>query len=216
MCFISFLIGNQYPVAEFYAGLMHATFDVEVGHELQECMVQDENLTETWDHALKHLSKGKKDKWEKELGQAIKATFDNMDACAENPKIATFGPKLEAWWVDFWSQPDALEIVEHNFKEEWLKVSLEVLAMRTKWEFGYYHAAGKTFGHFWNNLIGKPDWSDHQDTKMVTYEPVNASAKGGAVAKLQGNSLKFLGFDFTQKLEACITPDEVEFVVMDA
>ena len=45
MGFLSFLVGNNYEVAEFYSGLMHTTFGVEVFHELQDCMVQDKHLT---------------------------------------------------------------------------------------------------------------------------------------------------------------------------
>ncbi len=54
-----------------------------------------------------------------------------------------------------------MAIVEENYQEHWVKVSWEVIAMRTQWEFGYYHGAGKSFGRFWDILIGAPDWTDH-------------------------------------------------------
>lgn len=144
-----------------------------------------------------------------------------MDECAKNPKLATFGPKLESWWVDFWTQPDAMTILEENYKEHWGKVIWEVTAMRTKWELGYYHGAGKSFGRFWNTLIGRPDWSDHQDSyviEAIVAEPVVESDRSTdkAVAMIQSHALKTMGMDYVEKLTECIIPDPVEYAVFDA
>ena len=113
--FLSFLKGNRNEVADFYAGLILTTFDLNVRHELQECMVIDHELTLTWDKAIKELSHNQQESWEKHFKLAMKLSPHDMDKCSELGKIAVVGGQLENWWTTFWSQPGAQDLIQENF-----------------------------------------------------------------------------------------------------
>ena len=49
MDFFSFLAGTQNEVAEFYAGMIQSTFEIDIRKDLQACMVDDKDLAKLWD-----------------------------------------------------------------------------------------------------------------------------------------------------------------------
>ena len=50
---------TRYAIADFYAGIVSSTFDMNVRTELQECMVRDDELVDLWDQAISHLANGR-------------------------------------------------------------------------------------------------------------------------------------------------------------
>ena len=56
MEFFSFLSGNNNEVADFYAGMIKTTFDLDIRRDLQACMVRDDELTKLWDMTIEELA----------------------------------------------------------------------------------------------------------------------------------------------------------------
>ena len=159
MDFISFVTGTQNEVAEFYAGMIMTTFDLDIRKDLQACMVHDRSLAKLWDTTIKELSSDDDDdKWEEHFEMALNLSPQDMEACGKIDKVAVAGQQLENWWSNFWDQEDADAISEANFEANEGKGIMDILKLRADWELGYYYDAGKRFGEFWNILIGKPEW----------------------------------------------------------
>ena len=158
MEFFSFLTGNNSEVADFYAGMIKTTFDLDIRKDLQACMVRDDDLTKVWDMAIEELATDKEEAWEEHFEMAIKLSPHDMVKCGKIGKVAIAGKQLGIWWETFWEQEDADEILKENFKNHQGKSMFNVAATRMDWEFGYYFHAGKRFGSLWNTLIGKPEW----------------------------------------------------------
>ena len=102
-----FLSGQRNEVAEFYSGLIYTTFDLNVRHELNECMENDHKLTVEWDKAIKNLAQDNQESWEKHFKLAMKLSPHDMEKCGEIGKLAIVGGQLEHWWSTFWSQEGA-------------------------------------------------------------------------------------------------------------
>jgi len=153
----------RYEVADFYAGLIFSTLDIEVRQDLQDCMVTDHELVQVWDKAIRDISHGREERWERHFQMALDVSPHDLEACSSNGKLRTVGRQIDTWWDSFWSQEDASEILEFNYREHPFKVGHQVGAMRIDWELGYYYDAGKRFGNVWNLLIGKPEWQQPEE-----------------------------------------------------
>ena len=62
---------TSYPVADFYAGIVNSTFQLDARDELQNCMVPDQDLTALWDTTVENWTWGKESKWQKGMGEAL-------------------------------------------------------------------------------------------------------------------------------------------------
>ena len=101
-------------VAEFYSGLIYSTLDIELHHDLKNCMVADHELLQVWDKAINELANGKIDRWEEHFQMALEMSPQDFEMCGSNGKLRTVGRQIETWWELFWSQEDADEILEFN------------------------------------------------------------------------------------------------------
>ena len=143
MEFLHFLGGERNEVADFYAGMIYSTYDLNVRHELQECMKTDHKLTTTWDKAIRELAHDKQESWEKHFKLAMKLSPHDMEECGEIGKIAVVGGQLEHWWTTFWSQDDAQELLMENFERHPMRNIFHVKSTYLGWEHGYSWDAGK-------------------------------------------------------------------------
>ena len=116
MDFFSFVAGTKIEVADFYAGMIQTSFDLDIRKDLQACMVHDKELTKVWDMAIEELATDQKDAWEEHFDLAIRLSPHDMDACSKLGKVAVAGQQLEKWWVTFWDQADAEDILESNLE----------------------------------------------------------------------------------------------------
>ena len=151
--FAGFLSGERNEVADFYSGLIYTTFDLNVRHELNECMVNDHKLAVEWDKAIKDLANDNQESWEKHFKLAMKLSPHDMEDCSEIGKLAVVGGQLENWWTTFWSQEGAQDLIEENFMKRPMKNKMHVAATYFDWTHGYAWDAGKQFGRFWHAMI---------------------------------------------------------------
>lgn len=90
MDFFSFLSGSQNEVADFYAGMIKASFDIDIRKDLQACMVRDQDLTKLWDLTIEELATDQ-DKWEEHFDLALRLSPHDMEACSKLGKVAVAG-----------------------------------------------------------------------------------------------------------------------------
>ena len=178
MDFFSFLAGTQNEVADFYAGMIKTTFDLDIRKDLQACMVEDKELAKLWDKTIEELATDQ-DVWEEHFGLALKLSPHDLDACGKIPKVAVAGKQLQMWWENFWMQEGADDTCTENFEKNQGKSIANIMALRADWELGYYYDAGKRFGKLWNILIGKPQWHFEQPEAMSKAAPVDSAYFNG-------------------------------------
>ena len=199
MEFFSFLSNHTNEVADFYAGMIKTTFDLDIRKDLQACMVRDSDLTKVWDMAIDDLDSGDDEAFDTHFQLALELSPHDLEACGKIPKVAIAGKQLEAWWEDFWVQGDADDKLVCNLEDNWGKVVLQVTTTQMDWELGYYYDAGKRFGKLSNILIGKPNWQE------IAAEPTTVAPNGKALAIFDGATLAWLfDDDQTKTLESCI------------
>ena len=153
----------HYAVADFYAGIVASTFDVNVRSELHECMAKDEGLERLWDQALTHLSQGREEKWKASFREARERSANDLAECGKySDDLHMLGYQLVNWWETFWGQGEevALDIIQKNRATNKGALFKQVVSMRFNWETGYAFDAGKRLGNFWKILIGEPVWSN--------------------------------------------------------
>ena len=109
--------------------------------------------------AIEHLVKGESAEYSKASDEANKLSIPVTAPCKENGKYAIASAEMQAWFSDFFSQEDALEIMDKNVQEHYGKVSWEVLKMSIQFNLGSYYRAGANYGRFWKDLMGEPTWS---------------------------------------------------------
>lgn len=88
---MNIFLEQRNEVADFYAGLVANTFDLDIKEDLQECMVRDENLVGLWDEAITALSTGDMDDWKVLYGKAHSLSFENVGDCNSNGKLRAAG-----------------------------------------------------------------------------------------------------------------------------
>ena len=111
-----------------------------------------------WSQAIDALSPYDDFTWNKYFAAIQKLDEFNWAACVRDDKnISALSNKTSAWWIDFWSQEGAKEILEKNAKEHEAELGLTVVSLQTNWHSGKYKEAGKNYGAFWSILIGAPD-----------------------------------------------------------
>ena len=213
MDFFSFLAGTQNEVAEFYAGMIQSTFEIDIRKDLQACMVDDKDLAKLWDQTIDEIWNGQ-EVWEKHFELALDLSPHDMTACAKLPKVAIAGKQLQMWWETFWAQEDADNICDSNYSKNYNKSNANIVAVRFDWELGYYYDAGKRFGKFWNVLMGKPQWEFDDQLEQVAFDAVPADTSyfnGNTMAIFQGKALAYLfNEDLTEQLETCLVYDPIE------
>ena len=116
MDFFSFLAGTQNEVADFYAGMIKTTFDLDIRKDLQACMVEDKELAKLWDKTIEELATDQ-DVWEEHFGLALELSPHDLDACGKIPKVAVAGKQLQLWWENFWMQEGADDTCTENFEK---------------------------------------------------------------------------------------------------
>ena len=217
MDFFSFLAGTQNEVADFYAGMIKTTFDLDIRKDLQACMVEDKELAKLWDKTIEELATDQ-DVWEEHFGLALELSPHDLDACGKIPKVAVAGKQLQLWWENFWMQEGADDTCTENFEKNQGKSIANIMALRADWELGYYYDAGKRFGKLWNILIGKPQWHFEQPEAMSKAAPVDSAYfNGNAMAIFSGKALAYLfDEDLTEQIEECLIYDPIEVEMMAA
>ena len=202
-------------LAEFYSGFYGRAMGVHIGHELKECMGSDDEALFMWGKALEHLSRDERDEFKEASGKAKELSEPLFANCHTNGKFTIVENEMGQWFYDFWTQPDAIEIMMENIERHPIKVKLDVLAMRLSWALGLYHQAGTSYGRFWRHLMGEPGWNANLNSDKM--RPQKKIDQESAAAILQANGLKVLtGDDFVKDIQECVLPDPVEYEVYDA
>lgn len=184
-------------------------------HDLKSCMSEDDEALYMWGKTLEHLARGEEELFQKTSGEAKQLSDPLFEACKESGKYAIVNQELSQWFVDFWTQPDAIDQMMGNIEAHPMRVKLSVLGARVAWALGWYYPAGKAYGKFWRHLMGTPEWN--ADLSSTKVHPIKSSDKAEAAAILNSNSFYALtGQDFRKEIQACVIPDALEFEVLDA
>lgn len=158
-------------IAEFYAGITQATFELDVREDLNSCMNQtDAELGTLWQKALDNLAAGNEDQWERYFSMAQSVSAIELMPCGESSDLLQLGSQLEMWWGSFWSNPEAHKEVEASYSANKAEIDGLVSGTVTKWDEGDFFGAGESFGQFWSILIGKPTWQESPFPENPTTE----------------------------------------------
>ena len=140
-----------------------------------------------------------------------------LDECRENGKLRAIMPEIDVWWTGFYGDDNSLEMMEENFKEHKFGVIVNMTLMRVQWELGFYRAAGRSFGRFDSLLMGRPKWTANKAITTTEAELAKPKGTGKDLVVFQSLSLDWwMGTKLAKNAEACVIPDDVEFLVMDA
>ena len=216
---------TRYAIADFYAGIVSSTFDMNVRTELQECMVRDDGLVELWDQAISHLSNGHLDKWQASFKSAVERSSSDLKTCGKNGKLHLVGRQLDNWWELFWNQEGVAEATfEKNRAANKGALLKEGVSMRLNWETGFSFDAGKRLGNLWKILIGEPVWSSDFDEWYEAYhEYMSSSEENSAAPNAERYPLAdfYAGFfedvwgeAYYEQIQECLIRDDMHFDAM--
>ena len=163
-------------MADFYAGYAEHSVGVKVIDELRDCMLRDDEVTYTWDQALKAMWKQERTEWIDLKDKAFGMSEPLFAECLENGKIQVVMPEIDAWWTGFYESNDALTELKDNFERNKLRIKANAVLMHVQWQLGFYYAAGKSFGRFDRLLMGPPKWTANKAENKV--EPVEEKTRG--------------------------------------
>jgi len=210
---LSLMNDSVNPVAEFYAGYIHRTVGIHMGRELNECMERDDDVTLMWEHAISNIYKDKQ-AWNSYREEALGESMPLLEACNDVGKFKVASAEIEAWWTGFFKQEDALGTINHNFKMHPLRAMAEMALIRIQWELGFYRAAGRSYGRFDRLLMGRPEWNA---MPAIEAPQVKAEGRGQDLVTFQAYGFDAMwGFDLRKDIMKCVTPDDIEFDLMDA
>mmetsp|Transcript_1833 Transcript_1833/g.2605 ORF Transcript_1833/g.2605 Transcript_1833/m.2605 type:complete len:305 (-) Transcript_1833:187-1101(-) len=210
-------------LAEFYSGFYHKSMGVHIFHDLKECMDNDDEALYMWGKAIEHLAHGEQEQYKIDSERATELSKPLMEACKANNKFNIVSAEVDAWFIDFWTQPDAVEQMIENIREHPILVKLDITLARMAWKLGFYHGAGAAFGRFWTRLMGQPTWS--ADLNSIYPHPVEAGAETNDKVGKKDASAVFLseawhGFYPNQDIRSyfldCFARDTTQYDAIDA
>ena len=79
--------------------------------------------------------------------------------CIDNGKFQVVMPEIDAWWTGFYEADNSLQMLKENFEQNKVMIKANAILMHVQWQFGFYYAAGKSFGRFDSLLMGRPKWN---------------------------------------------------------
>ena len=84
--------GAEPCIADYYAGIIKATFDMDVREDLKACMATpDSELVSVWDKAIEGLTTADEAEWERYFTVAqVMGAFD-LAPCEENEELSAVG-----------------------------------------------------------------------------------------------------------------------------